>query len=193
MLNIIIFGPPGAGKGTQAILAAQRNKLIHLASGELLRRERENGKIGEQIKKYQDSGRLVPDKLIIEIITKEILNNRSKKGFVFDGYPRNLRQARSLDFLLKSLGSQIDSVINLKINTKKAIKRILLRGQVSGRSDDHRQVLSSRFQVYHLKTKPLVVFYKKQNKLINIDGDLEIEAINEKIQDTLNKIKNTKR
>ena len=185
MKNIIIFGPPGAGKGTQAALTAKKNRLFRLASGDLLRQERGSEKIGEKIKKYQDSGQLVPDKLIIEIVKQTILSNQSKRGFVFDGYPRNLHQARALDNILKSLGQQIDIVINLKINTKKAVKRILARGQVSGRSDDNQKVLLNRFRVYHLKTKPLLGFYRKQNKLINIDGDLEISVINDSIQATL--------
>ncbi len=193
MLNIVIFGPPGAGKGTQASLVAKKYNLRHLSSGDLLRLERENGELGDKIKKYQDSGQLVPDQLIIKLIKAAVLKKSSTAGIVFDGYPRNIKQASSLKKLFQEKREEIDVVINLKLSAEKAAQRILLRGQTSGRSDDNKKVILNRFRVYKSQTAPLLEYYQNQGKIVNIDGSLDVETVFNKIQsaitslDTVNK------
>ena len=186
MLNLIIFGPPGAGKGTQAALIAKEYRLTHLSSGDILRQELKNGQLGAQIKKYQDAGKLVPDKLIIEMVEKAAAAKMKKTGLIFDGYPRNLKQARSLDKFLNANKTAIDLVLNLKLSEREAEKRIILRGQTSGRSDDNRQTIKKRFGVYRLQTAPLLKYYKEQKKIISIDGRPDIAAVLKNIKQILN-------
>jgi len=185
MLNLLIFGPPGAGKGTQASLLAKKYTLNHLSSGELLRQERENGPLGVKIKKYQDAGQLVPDSLIIKMIEEAIKKDLNGNGFIFDGYPRNLHQAKALDRFLKTLGKNIQIVLNLKLNSKTATERILLRSKTSGRSDDNKKIIASRLQVYRQQTTPLLEYYKTQNKLKNIDGSPAIKSVFQQISEII--------
>ena len=181
MINIIIFGPPGAGKGTQAELISKKFGLRHLSSGDLLRQARQDKILGPRIKKYQDSGRLVPDTLIIKMLEAAVAKNWRGAGFIFDGYPRNLRQARSLDNFFKHKKSQLDLVLNLQLGAKEAAKRIILRGQNSGRSDDNRQTVLNRFRIYRAQTAPLLSYYQQQKKLINIDGRPNIKEVYKQI------------
>lgn len=185
MLNLIIFGPPGAGKGTQAALIASQYKLIHLSSGEILRRELENGALGKKIKSYQDSGRLVPDTLIIKMIESALVKKMTGRGFIFDGYPRNLKQAKALDKFFNDHQTPINLVLNLKLSESEAAKRILLRAKTSGRSDDNLKTIQNRFQVYRTQTAPLLEYYQEQEKIINIDGRPDIKTIFENINNRL--------
>lgn len=177
MTNLIIFGPPGAGKGTQAALIAKKFKLSHFSSGELLRRELKNGPLGLKIKQCQDAGRLVPDSLIIKMIETAAKKKLKGKGFIFDGYPRTIKQARALDSFLKRNKTAIDKVINLKLSEAEALERIMLRGKTSGRSDDNTKTIKSRFKVYRSQTKPLLDYYQGQKKIANVDGRPAIELI----------------
>ncbi len=186
MLNILIFGPPGAGKGTQASLIAKQFKLKHLSSGDLLRQERENGVLGRQIRKYQDSGHLVPDSLIIKMFEAAVAKELKGAGFIFDGYPRNLRQAKALDKFFKTHGSALHLVINLKLSATEAARRVVLRGKTSGRSDDNRKTVLSRFQVYLVQTKPLLEYYKKQKKILHIDGRPPVPEVFKQIKIAIN-------
>lgn len=176
MRNYIIFGAPGAGKGTQADLIAKKYGLIHLSSGAILRHEADKNELGKKIRSYQDKGQLVPDVLIVTIMAKQI-SRALKSGLVLDGYPRTLRQARALDKLLKNKKTKINAVLNLRLNQVLALKRIILRGKTSGRSDDNAKTIKNRFAVYRNQTAPLLDYYRKQKKLINIDGRPEISAI----------------
>jgi len=189
MLNLIIFGPPGAGKGTQAALIAKAYKLAHLSSGDILRQELKNGELGTQIKKYQDSGKLVPDNLIIAMVERAAQKKIKSPGFIFDGYPRNLRQAKSLNKFLATQNTAITVVLNLKLSEREASKRIILRGKTSGRSDDNHQTIKNRFQVYRLQTAPILDYYKQQKKVINIDGRPDIDLIFKNIDKLLTKLK----
>ncbi|MFA5023659.1 MAG: adenylate kinase [Patescibacteria group bacterium] len=177
MLNLIIFGPPGAGKGTQAELIAKQFKLAHLSSGELLRQELKKGELGRRIKKYQDLGQLVPDSLIIEMIEKTAKKKIKGAGFIFDGYPRTIKQARTLDKFLKNNRTKLNLIINLKLSEAEALKRMMLRAKTSGRSDDNAKTIKNRFKVYRNQTKPLLTYYQKQKKIVNIDGRPPIEPI----------------
>lgn len=184
MKNYIIFGAPGAGKGTQADLLAKKYELIHLSSGAILRHEAGRGELGKKIKSYQDKGGLVPDRLIIAMMEKQI-GRTLKKGLILDGYPRTLQQARALDRFLKIKKAKIDSVLNLRLSQTEALKRLILRGKTSGRSDDNAQTIKNRFAVYRLQTAPLLDYYKKQKKLINIDGRPKIAVIFKDISERL--------
>ena len=188
MLNLIIFGPPGAGKGTQAELSSKKYGLTHLSSGELLRKELKNGELGGQIKKCQDSGQLVPDSIIIAMVEKAVRRQLNKNGIILDGYPRNIKQAEKLDLFLSKNGQKIDKVINIRLGESEASRRMLLRGKTSGRSDDNLKTIKSRHKIYREQTKPLLDYYRQQKKIISIDGRPTIKEVFKKIETALDSI-----
>lgn len=177
MLSLVIFGPPGAGKGTQAELIAKKYHLTHLSSGDLLRRELKSGALGKKIKQYQDRGRLVPDTLIIKMMENAVTKKITGAGFIFDGYPRTVKQAEALAKFFKVKKMELAAVLNLQLGEKEALKRIILRSRVSGRSDDNLKTIANRFKVYRAQTAPLLKYYRARKKIINIDGRPEIEKI----------------
>ncbi|MFA6995394.1 MAG: adenylate kinase [Patescibacteria group bacterium] len=191
MLNLIIFGSPGAGKGTQAVLIAKKYNLNHLSSGEILRRELNNIEFGKKIKRYQNAGKLVPNNLVIKMVEEEVTKKISGGGFVFDGYPRNLKQAKALDKLFQDKNLSINLVINLKLSEREAVQRIMLRSKTSGRSDDNLKTIENRFTVYHAQTTPLLKYYHQQKKVINLDGRLTIPEISRQIKQILTAYKKT--
>jgi adenylate kinase len=190
MLNLIIFGHPGAGKGTQAALLATEYKLANLSSGEILRQELKNGHFGAIIKKYQEAGKLVPDNLVIKMMETAAAKKMRGAGFIFDGYPRNIHQARALDKFFKTNKTSLAIVLNLKLNEKEAARRIILRGRTSGRSDDNRKIIKNRFQVYRASTSPILDYYQKQKKVINIDSRPQAKIIFKKVKEAIAKTKN---
>lgn len=177
MKNFIIFGAPGAGKGTQAELLAEKYKLVHLSSGEILRKEIKSGELGEKIKKYLASGRLVPEKIINSIMAKAIRQNQKAKGFVFDGFPRTVGQAKALDKTLKLEDQEINEVLKIRISEEEGIKRIIKRAKTSGRSDDNKKIIKERFKIYRREMEPIIAYYQKQKKLMIIDGHGQIKEI----------------
>ncbi len=181
-MNIVIFGPPGAGKGTQAKLIAENNNLEHLSSGELSRQMLNDKTHGAKIKKCLDAGELVPNAIIISIVENYIKKNSEKSGFIFDGYPRNITQAKALDKLAKKFKTKIDLVINLKLGEDEALKRILLRGENSGRSDDNVTITKNRLKIYKRRTEPVLNYYRAQKKLKVVDGRESIEKIASEIK-----------
>ena len=170
MTNIIIFGAPGAGKGTQAKLLAQKYYLHHLSSGEILRQETKQGSESEKIQKYLKSGRLVPEKIINEIMARAIKKQPLNKGLIFDGFPRTLGQAKKLNHFLKASGREVAAVIEIKINETEGVKRIIKRAKTSGRSDDNKKVIKDRFKIYREEMRSLANYYRQQKKLILING-----------------------
>lgn len=177
MKNFIIFGAPGAGKGTQAKLLAEKYDLVHLSSGEILRQEIKNGELGDKIKRYLAAGRLVPGKVINQIMFKAVKRYKRAKGFIFDGFPRTVTQAKELDKFLKKEDEAIDEVLKIRINEEEGIRRIIERAKTSGRSDDNKKVLKERFKIYHREMSPIIAYYQKQKKLIIIDGHGQIKDI----------------
>jgi adenylate kinase len=189
MLNLIFFGTPGAGKGTQAEIIAAERSLFHLSSGSILRQEIESGELGPEIKHYLDSGTLVPDSLITTMMENAITKNISGNGFIFDGYPRSISQAEALYKFFENNNLHLNAVINIEISEDEAKKRILLRGKTSGRSDDNPEVIAQRFKTYHEQTKPLLDYYQELGKIININGEPDIETVATNINQTIEEIK----
>ncbi len=186
MLNIVIFGAPGSGKGTQGEMIAKKYKLEHVSTGELLRNEiKEKTELGKTADEFISKGQLVPDYIMINILDDLVKKNLDKKGFIFDGFPRTAAQGLALDEKLKENNLEISRVICLDVEEEELIGRLLKRGQIEGRSDDNRETIESRLKVYHNQTEPLIDFYNKQNKLTVIEGNGSIESIFESIEQVI--------
>ncbi|WP_205499644.1 adenylate kinase [Rufibacter psychrotolerans] len=179
MLNIVLFGPPGAGKGTQSQKLIEKYGLIHLSTGDLLRSEIAQGtELGLKAKGLMDAGLLVPDEVVIGMIESKLNDNRTAAGFIFDGFPRTVPQAEALDQLLERYGQSISCMVALEVSEEELVKRLLLRGQTSGRPDDADETLiQKRVQEYNNKTAPVANYYAEQNKFFAIDGIGEIDEI----------------
>lgn len=182
-MNIILFGPPGAGKGTQSDKLIEEYKLTHFSTGDLFRLHLNNNTpLGLEAKKYMDEGELVPDTVVIEMVKNKIEENPSSNGFIFDGFPRTVNQAIALDEMLISKSLKIDYLISLEVEDSELIKRIKKRALVSGRIDDQsEEKIKNRIKVYNKETLPVLNHYKKQNKYYSIDGIGSIESIFEEI------------
>jgi adenylate kinase len=179
MLNLVLFGPPGAGKGTQSKKLIEEYGLIHLSTGDLLRGEISEGtELGLEAKKLMDEGKLVPDEVVIGMISHKLDANRDAKGFIFDGFPRTVAQAGALDELLKSKNAAISGMVALEVNDIELEHRLLLRGKDSGRADDaNPEVIRKRIKEYNDKTAPVADFYKAQGKFSSINGIGSVEEI----------------
>lgn len=179
MLNLVLFGPPGAGKGTQSQKLIEKYKLVHLSTGDILRSEISNGtELGTEAKKLMDQGLLVPDEVVIGMISNKLDSNKDANGFIFDGFPRTVAQAEALDSLLESKNTAISGMIALIVDNDELQKRLLLRGKDSGRPDDaNPEIISKRIQEYNDKTAPVANFYKAQDKYQSVNGIGSIEDI----------------
>ena len=179
MLNLVLFGPPGAGKGTQSEKLIEKYQLIHLSTGDILRSEIKNGTaLGLEAKKLMDEGVLVPDEVVIGMISNKLDLNTAAGGFIFDGFPRTVAQAEALDNLLASKSSSISVMIALVVEPVELEKRLLLRGKDSGRPDDaNPEIIRKRIIEYNSKTAPVANYYKEQNKLTSINGVGTIDQI----------------
>jgi adenylate kinase len=179
MLNLVLFGPPGAGKGTQSQKLIDKHGLIHLSTGDLLRGEISQGtELGLEAKKLMDDGKLVPDAVVIGMISHKLDANKEAKGFIFDGFPRTVAQAEALDQLLLSKNAPITGMIALEVNDEELLRRLLLRGKDSGRPDDaHPEVITKRIHEYNNKTAPVADFYKNQGKFKSINGIGSVDEI----------------
>lgn len=179
MFNIILFGPPGSGKGTQSEKLIEKYGLLHLATGNLLREEIVNKTIlGLEAKKYMDSGQLVPDSVVIGMIRSAIKNNPDAEGFLFDGFPRTVAQSEALDELLAENHAEINAVLALQVGQEELIERLLNRGKTSGRSDDvNEDIIRARISEYENKTAPVAGYYNQFGKVVRIKGEGDIESI----------------
>jgi adenylate kinase len=179
MLNLILFGPPGAGKGTQSEKIIAQYKLIHLSTGDLLRSEIQAGsELGLQAKTLMDQGILVPDEVVIGMIDNKLKDHRDAPGFIFDGFPRTVKQAEALDNLLASYNESISVMVALVVDDQELLTRLLNRGKTSGRPDDqNEELISKRIQEYNSKTKPVADYYQEQDKFVAINGIGEIDFI----------------
>ena len=182
-MNIVLFGPPGAGKGTQAKLICEKYFLNHLSTGDLLRKESiKETSLGIQIKNTINDGKLVSNETTIELIKQFINENKNnKKGFLFDGFPRNKKQAELLDHLMESINEKILCVILLNVNEDVLKERIMNRSTTEGRSDDNLETLSKRLHTYSSETEPLIEYYSSQNLVRKVHGIGEINDINQGI------------
>lgn len=179
MLNLVLFGPPGAGKGTQSQKLIEKYQLVHLSTGDILRNEIANGTdLGLEAKKLMDQGLLVPDEVVIGMISNKLDANKDAKGFIFDGFPRTVAQAEALDALLDTKNTAISGMIALDVNDDELEKRLLLRGKDSGRPDDaNPAIIRRRIEEYNNKTAPVANFYKSQGKYLSVNGIGSIEEI----------------
>jgi len=179
MFNVILFGPPGSGKGTQSEKLIDKYGLIHLSTGNLLREEITNQtSLGLEAKKYMDSGQLVPDAVVIGMIRSAIKNNPDAEGFLFDGFPRTVAQSEALDELLAENHAEINAVLALEVSENELIGRLLNRGKTSGRSDDvNEQVIRARITEYENKTSPVANYYDQFDKVVRLKGEGDVDTI----------------
>lgn len=179
MFNLILFGPPGSGKGTQSERIITKYGLRHLSTGDMLRAEiSEQSPLGMEAKKFMDKGQLVPDEVVIGMIGKVLNNNKTAKGFLFDGFPRTAAQANALDKLLNENNQSIAVMLALQVGEAELVKRLLKRGETSGRSDDNNeQVILARIKEYHNKTAAVADYYQKHDKVVMVKGEGSVEDI----------------
>ena len=189
-MNIVIFGPPGAGKGTQSNNIAKKFNLHQLSTGELLRKEiKDETKLGFQISSLIDSGKLVSDIIVSDLIEKYISNSIYKNRLIFDGYPRNLNQAKNLNNLLNKYGQKIDIVLRLSVSLEIIKKRILERKNLEKRADDKEEIAIKRYETYESNIKPVIDFYKQTDLLKVINGETSISKISDEISGLIESIK----
>lgn len=190
MLNIILFGPPGAGKGTQSEKLIKKYNLTHLSTGDLFRKHiTEGSDLGRQAQEFMDAGNLVPDSVVIGMVEEKVKNETNSEGFIFDGFPRTVAQAEALDRLMQENGSAIDMMLSLVVDEEELLKRLLNRGKISGRVDDQNpEKIRNRFAVYNNETTPVAEFYSATGKLFNIEGVGDIDRIFSRLTETIDAI-----
>jgi adenylate kinase len=189
MLNIVLFGPPGSGKGTQSEKLIAKHELVHLSTGDLLRYELANKTdLGIKAKIIMDKGELVSDEIVIGMIRNKINANLDSKGFIFDGFPRTVAQAGTLDELLAESGKTISLMVTLDVPKKEVIQRLIKRGEQTGRADDNITTIENRLNVYLSQTAPVMEFYKKQGKYRPVDGLGSIDEIFGRIEAEIKKV-----
>jgi len=179
MLNIVLFGPPGAGKGTQSEKIIIKYRLTHISTGDLFRKHLGDGtSLGKEAQKYMNEGKLVPDSLVIDMVEFKIQGTRDTHGFIFDGFPRTVAQAEALENLMKKLGEQINGMVALEVPEKELRKRIKLRALTSGRVDDQDdEKINTRIKVYEEETLPVAKYYENQRKYQGVKGVGSIDGI----------------
>lgn len=189
MLNIVLFGGPGAGKGTQSKMLIEKYNLVHLSTGDILREEKNAGtELGMKAKALIDSGKLVPDQVVIDMIDSRLESNKNSRGFIFDGFPRTIPQAEALDKLLVDKKASINMVLALEVGKDELVKRLQNRGKDSGRADDQDiETIEQRIKEYNDKTAQLKNYYTTQNKLKVINGVGTIDSIFQKLCEAIDK------
>lgn len=187
MLNIVLFGPPGAGKGTQSEKLIEKYNLTHLSTGDLFRKNiSEETELGRKAQSYMDAGNLVPDEVVIGMVADKVINTPETRGFIFDGFPRTVAQAEALDQIMEDNETPISVMLSLEVDEDELLERLINRGKDSGRPDDQDpDKIKNRFAVYHRETAPVEGFYESQGKLNTIHGVGGIEAIFNKLSETI--------
>ena len=190
MLNIVLFGPPGSGKGTQASKIIEKYKLVHISTGDLLRQEvADQTALGLRAKAIMDSAELVPDEIVTGMIRNKLEEYQDGPGFIFDGFPRTVDQARELRKALADIDERVAVMISLTVPREELVNRLLKRGQETGRSDDNLETINNRIDVYHRQTLPVANYYDRMHKHIPVDGVGTIDKIFERIVKVIEKIK----
>ncbi|MCF6359514.1 MAG: adenylate kinase [Cyclobacteriaceae bacterium] len=187
MLNLVLFGPPGAGKGTQSENLIKKYKLTHISTGDLFRKHLGEGtELGKTAQKFMDEGNLVPDEIVIGMVDEKIHSTPGTNGFIFDGFPRTIAQANALDELMAKNNTQINTMLALEVSEEELMKRLLNRGKTSGRVDDQNEAkIKNRINVYNNETTPVANYYKQQGKLNSIKGVGSIEEIFNRLANTV--------
>jgi len=190
MTNIVLFGPPGAGKGTQAEILKDKYNLVHISTGDVFRYNIKNAtELGSLAKSYMDKGQLVPDKVTIDMLKAEVENHEGANGFIFDGFPRTEAQAIALEKLLKEKNTKIAAMVALEVDDEVLVQRLLERGTTSGRTDDADEaIIRNRIKVYYNETAILKNYYQKENKYFGVNGVGSIEEITERISGVIDKL-----
>lgn len=190
MINIVLFGKPGAGKGTQAEFLKNKYNLTHLSTGDIFRFNiNNNTELGKLAKTYMDGGDLVPDEVTIKMLENEVNNNPKSAGFLFDGFPRTLAQAEALDVFFALKADKITATIALDASDEVLIQRLLERGKTSGRTDDQdEEKIRNRYQEYNEKTAPLTDYYQSQNKFFSVDGIGKIDQVTSRLSNIIDNL-----
>jgi len=190
MLNIVIFGAPGSGKGTQSENLIKKYNLAHISTGDVLRAEMKNGtELGKLAEGYISKGQLVPDDVVIGMLAHVLDSKKDVEGVVFDGFPRTIPQSDALEKMLEERGQEVSVVVSLEVDEPELIDRLIKRGQQAGRSDDNLETIKSRLDVYKNQTSPLKEYYDKTGKLTSIKGVGTIEDIFGLISEAVDKVK----
>ena len=190
MFNIVIFGAPGSGKGTQSKMIVERYGFDYISTGDMLRQAISQGsELGRTAKEYIDRGQLVPDDLIVRLIADFLDDKRGSKGVIFDGFPRTIKQAEALKTMLNERGTDIHILLDLQVEDDELVDRLIERGKISGRSDDNPETIKARLDVYHTQTAPLATYYIGEGKHVAIKGIGRIEEIFERIAEAIDRVK----
>ncbi|MGD1858430.1 MAG: adenylate kinase [Leptolyngbyaceae cyanobacterium] len=178
MTRLIFLGPPGAGKGTQAKRLSQVCQVSHISTGDIFRTAvAMQTELGKKVQFYLDAGELVPNELVLDLVQERLSADDVSAGWLLDGFPRNVGQAKFLDDLLQQLDQPIDCVVNLEVPDEVILSRLVKRGQEEGRSDDTEETIRNRLDVYRESTEPLIDFYRSRQKLVSVDGNQQIDAV----------------
>jgi adenylate kinase len=187
--NILLLGPQGAGKGTQGRLIASEYAIPHVATGDMLRAAMADGsELGQQVRPIYDSGRLVPDNLMIALIRERLSGEDAREGFVLDGFPRTMAQADALEETLREIGRDLDVVFEFQIPDEVGRERMLKRAAEEGRTDDTPEAIDERLRLYHEETKPLIEYYRTRGNLVGVHGDRPVNQVFSEIQQTLEQV-----
>ena len=190
MLNIVIFGAPGSGKGTQSEKIVEKYGINHISTGDVLRAEIKNGtELGQTAKGFIDQGQLLPDELIIDILAKTLDSFQESKGVIFDGFPRTIAQAEALKKMLAERNQGVSIMLDLDVPEDELMKRLILRGQQSGRADDNEETIKKRLTVYHSQTAPLIDWYKNEGLYQHINGLGDLATITAEICEAIDRVK----
>ncbi|MEX2644811.1 MAG: adenylate kinase, partial [Gaiellaceae bacterium] len=185
-MNVLLLGPQGSGKGTQARLIAEAYEIPHVGTGDMLREAIASGEeLGRRVQPIVDAGQLVPDHLMVELIRERLSRDDAREGFVLDGFPRTLAQAEALDGVLRELGRELDIVLELQVPEAVSVQRLLERARLEGRSDDTPEGIRTRLSLYRDNTQPLVEYYRARSKLVGIHGDREVQQVFSEIQQAI--------